>query len=258
MKNYVKEYKGHAVPGGATHYYDGDFDGLSFYKMRKGEAYSYHEHDTDWVFCSDGGFFSNSERLPLATEQDLPNWDEAPTDTCVWIQDNKAEAVSDFSGWYNEINDDGQYYECGGGDYVHSRNSDMFTVYSRSIAPIAPIAKEWGGKGLPPENIQCLFESPSRWGKGKKVCITGMLFNSVDGEKRLCEVEGVWYDGFENQFSSLKTQEEKDREAFGNAVYKELGKIELDLDCVGDRKRKEKAIANIMFKAGFTAPKEGE
>ena len=75
--NIVKEYKGHTVPDEATHYYDSDFNGLSFYKMRKGEVYSCDDHADDWVFCADGGFFSYATKLPLATEID---WDSAPSD----------------------------------------------------------------------------------------------------------------------------------------------------------------------------------
>jgi hypothetical protein len=57
-----------------------------------------------------------------------------------------------------------------------------------------------------------------------------------------------------SNFRPAKTAEELLRDSFFTAVYKELRKIEQDLDCVGDRTRKEDAIANILFKANFKAP----
>lgn len=75
------------------------------------------------------------------------------------------------------------------------------------------------------------------------------LFSFVD---KIGKVGGI---GVADTFAPLKTEAEKKRDSFDNAVFKELYKIELDLDCIGDRKRKEKAIANILFKAGFTEPK---
>lgn len=118
------------------------------------------------------------------------------------------------------------------------------------IRPIAPVAKEWDGKGLPPENIQCLVELASRWGKDKKACITGTLFNSVDGEKRLCEVDGEWFDGFESQFYPLKSKEDKELELFIDAALMATNSDKEDWCAIG--------MFKDMFDAGFTAPKEGE
>lgn len=114
-------------------------------------------------------------------------------------------------------------------------------------------ADEWDGKGLPPENIQCLFEAASRIGNERKVCITGVMFTSVDGEKRLCEVDGQWFDGFEGQFYPLKTAEEKKREAFI-----EKGLLAAKESVIGWGADEATAFLDDLLIAGFTAPKGGE
>tara|TARA_R110000737_G_scaffold316623_1_gene327001 strand:+ start:738 stop:1484 length:747 start_codon:yes stop_codon:yes gene_type:complete len=208
MKKYVKEYKGKKVPEGATHYIESA--DLLFYRknIRK-----------DWVYFSEsvsGWAYANISKLSLdvrATElpeaQQELDWNAAPSDIAVWITANDSRISA---GWFEYDTKREVFMACDGrGLWWPANSEDMEVHYQPTINQ--PESAKWNGEGLPPENIQCLVELASRWGKDKKVCITGVLFSSVDGEKRLCEVDGEWFDGFESQFYPLKTQQEKDREA---------------------------------------------
>mgnify|MGYP000152927649 CR=1 FL=1 len=143
MKNYVKEYKGHKVPEGATHYTESVY--LLFYRksIRK-----------DWVYFSDT----------------LSNWTYA----------NISEV---------------------------SLNNKVIEL------PEAP--QEWNGEGLPPVGVECEYETS--------------FFTINKTAKGTCSViatheDRVWVDFKESgeyvinlnsiTFRPLKTQQEKEREAF--------------------------------------------
>ncbi len=236
----VKTYLGHKVPDGATCF------------VKACEAYKNHfgkEVDgIEYVFVIDHELPEWSEIsniIPLSArgaielpEETKPDWSNAPTDTAVWIQDNKAEAGSDFSGWYKEINDDGQYYECGSGDYVHSRNSDMFTVYSRP-----KVEPEVWVDGLPPVGTSCLT---LHYGELVECLYVGKGL----GEEFIYQVSSGCHRGEIDRligspkFRPLKTQAEKDREEFHLKAF-EIHKH--DMSC--------NEFATALYDAGFTAPK---
>ena len=175
-------------------------------------------------------------------------WEGAPTATAVWIQDNDTVNCSDFSGWFDDINDDGWYYECGSGSYVSNRNSDMFSVHSRPEQPTK--ADEW----VPVVGEECevkyFHESECKWEK----CF---VIGSTKDNK--CLVINVYNDdslhfAFKQsgslEFRPLKTAEEKKRESFmclANKATNADGKDHTIVD-----------LFNDLFAAGFTAPEGGE
>ena len=242
-KKYVTEYKGHKVPEGATHYYDCDVNGLQFYKMRKGEVYSCDDHADDWIFCADGGFFSYSVHLPEATEQDLPNWDEAPE----WA--DRLMEYKAFKYWCNVSH----YSEVGFNKISGSKEkftvNSMFTIGDFDLIEIRPVEDkaEWDGKGLPPVGCTC-----------QGLFINDELDSSVYLEVKIlyifaeeCAVMRLDTHQLEycTYFMPAKTQEEKKREAFIEASY---------VNSKASRNSYTAHIFRDMFNAGFTTPKEGE
>ena len=76
-KNYVKEYKGHKVPEGATHYAsETKFQRVGFYKENgfKPQFFSVNLNE-EWVNSINKKIPATAIELPLATEID---WDSAP------------------------------------------------------------------------------------------------------------------------------------------------------------------------------------
>ena len=116
------------------------------------------------------------------------------------------------------------------------------------VRPLATEDKEWDGKGLPPVGCECEFNygpdhERNHWHKVKIVAITDRFFiYTQEGlvEEEVDQIESV-------TFRPLKTQEEKDREAFAELLLSHYNGGETFLD-----------MADSMINAGFTAPKEGK
>tara|TARA_R110000824_G_scaffold220201_4_gene407292 strand:+ start:319 stop:840 length:522 start_codon:yes stop_codon:yes gene_type:complete len=166
-------------------------------------------------------------------------WEYAPTDTAVWIQDNDTVNGSDFSGWFNDVNDKGQYYECGSGSYVRTRNDDMFSVHHRPEQPTK--AEEW----VPVVGEECEGLLMDKANNSSWVAVK-LLYN-FDGEWAIQKVEAGTL-AYCDQFRPLKTAEEKKREEFIECVKKLFPKSDTD----------DLILAGKLFGAGFTAPKGGE
>ena len=239
----VTTYEGHDVPEGATHYHKGNSGDITFYKMRKGEVEAYKEFQFEWVFCPNGEHFTDSICLPEQPDLDI-KWEDAPTDTAVWIQDDNAENGNDFSGWYEEVED--RYIECAHSNFL--RKSDMcYTVHHHPEQPEpevnAPDKAEW----MPEVGEECEVKE----------------LKSVEWDKCLVmgEFEGLYWVTVHHdtspksgshctiysnlvEFRPLKTAEEKKREAFIDSAY--------ELTMSTDPKLKQ--VFTTMYECGFTAP----
>ena len=272
-KNYVKKYKGHKVPEGSQRVLESFMD---FYKMEDGIIYFYSTFRNDWEEPGDAINYNQSIELPKV-EPDI-DWPNAPSDAAVWITPFNPNYTD---GWYRKS---GVVYMrfSSGGDWSVSDEGLYFTVHHRPMDYKNPLLKnkaagEWVD-GLPPIGCSVLLnitnEDAFLFSCNGNTMIT--IPNNTElvvighcirhDNKKTCATlmakDCNKYKGFTtinpDFLSPIKTQEEKDKESFDKAVFKELYKIETILDRVGDRAGKENAIAKVLFEAGFTAPKDDE
>lgn len=183
------------------------------------------------------------------------NWDEQPSPDAVWIVDIRTEGgVLIESGWY--CLDVDLYIMAGTGRFWPKNKEDVaFTVYRREDCAVESLAEvEWNGEGLPPVGVECeikyFHQDDHKW---EKCYIVG----ETKDNKYL--VINVYHDdslhfAFKEkgslEFRPLKTQQEKEREAFVDSVASLFGESD-DMDIYG--------LAGVMFDLGYTAPKgEGD
>lgn len=138
MKNYVKKHKGHDVPDGAAYYND---KSRCFFNKDK-TKYSPLTLNGQWFTVSvNSRFSSEAIELPendevfeiIHAEQDLPNWDDAPSDAAVWIVDNDNEFPSGFYG----LAANGYHYQsyATANTYnIRCVDDESITVHKRPIA----------------------------------------------------------------------------------------------------------------------------
>ena len=243
----VKTYLGHTVPYGATHYLPEEGSRSAGFTKYKDQEWIYADADSSiWI---GHGLFQRSIpkgaiELPKETK---PDWSSAPNDTAVWIQDNNPDAGNDIGGWYRDLNSDNKYI-CFGFGHIKSINEGVrFKVHRRpKLEPEAWV------DGLPPAGCECQatwLELPD--GGGNDFCDV-IIKGYFGGEVWFSKVNGV--DGYSEvvnvadcEFRPLKTQDEKDREAF-------IEKAKSSIQLAKTGFTLEEIFTNL-FNAGFTAPK---
>ena len=121
--------------------------------------------------------------------------------------------------------------------------------------PEAP--QEWNGEGLPPVGCRCSatwLELPD--GGCNDFCEVAIK-GYFDGEVWLSKVNGVGYSEVlkvkDCEFRPLKTQQEKDREAFVKGLVKVLNSVPN-----GTSLSDLHAMAEKAYGAGYTAPKAAD
>lgn len=188
MKNYVKEYKGHKVPEGATHWQESSSDCYMAFikKNKKGEASSLY-------FVNDEG---------------------------------------------NEC----FHYELVLNEWMSDKGIISCEVSCDDIE--LPEAQEWNGEGLPPVGTVCevnigatdVFEVATIMYISNQIVISSVGGHEFSSQASI------------TKFRPLKTQQEKDREAFVECVKQLLPKSDTD----------DLILSGKLFDLGFTAPKAGE
>ena len=198
--------------------------------------------------------FSIPESLvPLPEEPSLDiKWEDAPTDTAVWIVDNRSDPK--VSDWYEEVGARGTTYAkiSGAHTYLTTKDSESITIHHRPEQPMPPKA-EW----MPEVGEECVVSYPYEDGN----------FKCFDGEKVLiiscgrCEMTSEYvYTGHNAKhgyvalsakgYRPLKTSEEKKREYNYGEILKILNLIHSSDFCPVE-------AASVLAHEGFTAP-EGE
>jgi hypothetical protein len=234
----VKEFKGHKVPDGATRFlaFDQFIDQPcrhEFYKIVEGKVWYFDYDDKDWFKSTSIANFNKSIPLP---EQPEINWNESPSDTAVWI-------VSFRSGsdWH-ELSKDGQQYNKVGSERfwtIGDDDDEYFTVHHRPMKEWEPVAGKVCEALFAQVWVSVFFIGNAyEYGVGLENIKTGEI-HKVDPEKI--------------KFRPLKTQQEKDREAFieGAAIVVEKECLPHDF-----AESEDFMIAlSALFKAGYTAPK---
>ena len=229
-KNYVKKHKGHKVPALAAHY---NYDNHCFYNKDKTEFRSTIIPGVQWAAVSNPRIANEAIELP---EQDLPNWDDAPE----WADRLMTCRFVDY--WcsaerYTEVglNTDSALFKAGG-----------VTIGDLTLIEMRPIAiedKEW----LPVvgEECQCLLIDDEL---GESVFVdVKLLYQFDNGEYAVVRLDTCALE-YSSEFRPLKTANELKREAFIEACYSNSKAASNDYML---------HIFEDLYKAGFTAPKEG-
>ena len=231
MMSKVKTYLGHNVPDGATHYHKGNSTYIESFYLLDGEnvMFSTIGNTKGWERSN---MYMPPVAIELPEEETKPDWDSAPTDTAVWIDDNNPNSGNDFSGWFEFDKHNERYSSSDRGGNLSTLFRDKYTVHHRpEIKP-----EVWDGKGLPPVGAVCEMvcsqyndnEAPEYGHDGLKVEIVSYKNNMA---VFIYENDGEWYASLSDNykhFRPLKTQEEKDREAFIEWVSHAIGGIHKD------------------------------
>mgnify|MGYP003690448411 CR=1 FL=1 len=213
-----------------------NFSETEFYKI----SHEKRKFSTDTFTISD---FKLIEMRPEQPELDI-KWEDAPTDTAVWIV---LDRENESSGWYLDADEDGVYRKFNGdAGWDVDDESGIIKVYRRSDQPKK--ADEW----VPVVGKECLgrkFNSES-YEECKVVHIDGnnvlALFNT-HYTKGLSPKDPHWCENV----SPLKTAEEKKREYNYGEILKMLNLIHTFDFCPVE-------AASVLAHEGFPAPKGGE
>ena len=148
-----------------------------------------------------------------------------------------------------------EFYRVIGGTYQFFNTGTVNPAWCKSVfneankwsieLPEAP--QEWDGEGLPPAGVECEALLTQTW---VTVFIVGNAHEYGLGVENIKTGEIHKVDPEKIKFRPLKTQQEKDREAFMSAARKATNADENDIVATD--------IFDDMFHAGFTAPKEGD
>lgn len=228
-KNYVKEYKGYRVPEGASHVIHNDID-PTFYKKVDINPEIFIVNTNTWAKLPIYAEFGAAIELPLSTKIE---WDSAPSDDAVWIV---ADDSRISSGWFHALSNDGVYKPFKAGDLFWSENPSHGTVHHR---PVEDKPAEWDGEGLPPIGCECeVFVGGWVKCNVEFIGVVFVVYTTHSGEH---------INKIDTKFRPLKTQEEKEREAFHLAVIDACMGIHKDDFNIDE-------IASVLFHSGFKAP----
>ena len=169
-------------------------------------------------------------------------WEDAPSDSAVWIVHNKGVNPSE---WYSEEDDKGRYFRVSNPGIGYSRKAfvcNAITVHHRPEQPI-PSKAEW----MPSVGEECLGNIRNDMGKWSYVEVTPLY--QFESEWAVA-VNGSSILSYCDEFRPLKTTEEKKREAF----IEEAKKIARTTDDALTHDR----LFGLLFDngAGFTAPSD--
>lgn len=153
-----------------------------------------------------------------------------------------------------------EFYRVIGGTYKFFNTGTVNPAWCKSVfneankwsIELPEVPQEWDGEGLPPVGCRCSatwLELPD--GGCNDFCEVAIK-GYFDGEVWLSKVNGVGYSEVlkvkDCEFRPIKTQQEKDREAFVGSVKQLLPKSDDD----------DLILAGKLFELGFTAPKAAD
>ena len=169
------------------------------------------------------------------------------------------EGATHFGGKHDRTREDLFYRSNGREVFIFGGWRGTFSNRGDLIElPEAP--QEWDGEGLPPVGVECIvnitegvcgLSDQELKLNGEKVSVISNVKNKRGFDVTVFEIsEGGVFCFSSKLFRPLKTQQEKDREAFV-----------AELDLIAREARVDMNVAsrlhfyNLLFEAGFTAPK---
>tara|TARA_R110000772_G_C13310322_1_gene440468 strand:+ start:45547 stop:46284 length:738 start_codon:yes stop_codon:yes gene_type:complete len=245
MKKYVKEYKGHQVPEGADSFGEKNdfFPQNCFYKDSGSKVFVVNQ----WMKT----LSQRKDLIPLPEARQELDWSAAPSDVAVWITANDSRIRA---GWFEYDKKREVFMACdGSGTWWPASSENMEVHYQPTTSQSEPV--KWNGEGLPPVSTVCEFihSGISSWQYGEVIYHLDNKIVLKSNEEMWSDTHGIAIIHIDNslKFRPLKTQQEKKREAFINAVAGEF------LDGEFDRRTIE-SIASRLFRAEFAAPKAAD
>ena len=164
----------------------------------------------------------------------------------------------------------GNFYKVVKGDVYYFDNVDGFVLSNtdhhylkENLEPLPKAPQEWSGEGLPPVGVECIINiTEDVWGlsdqelklNGEKVSVISNVKNKRGFDVTVFEISGGGVFCFSSKlFRPLKTQQEKDREAFVKGLVKVLNSVPN-----GTSLSDLHAMAEKAYGAGYTAPKAAD